>query len=99
MTRNSEAVVQAFAELENVVRFEKQEALPSEAKGAPRRQPALEPAEARNSKAVESDGMRDPDIEQQIRDRAFCIYVERGSTDGHAMDDWLAAELELLANR
>ncbi len=33
--------------------------------------------------------------EEQIRARAFEIYVERGGDPGHALDDWLQAEFEL----
>jgi hypothetical protein len=38
-------------------------------------------------------------VEDQIRDRAYQFYVQRGSQDGNAVQDWLDAELELLANR
>jgi hypothetical protein len=38
-------------------------------------------------------------IEEQIRERAYQLFIERGSRDGHAVQDWLDAELELLANR
>jgi hypothetical protein len=30
--------------------------------------------------------------EQQIRQRAYELYEQRGRTDGHALDDWLQAE-------
>ena len=33
--------------------------------------------------------------EEQIRARAFEIYVERGGGPEHALDDWLQAEFEL----
>ena len=33
--------------------------------------------------------------EEQLRARAFEIYVERGGDPGHALDDWLQAEFEL----
>jgi hypothetical protein len=33
--------------------------------------------------------------EEQIRARAFEIYVERGGGPGHELDDWLQAEFEL----
>ena len=32
---------------------------------------------------------------EQIRARAFEIYVERGGLPGHELDDWLQAEFEL----
>ncbi len=31
----------------------------------------------------------------QIRDRAFEIYLKRGAQPGHQLDDWLQAESEL----
>jgi hypothetical protein len=33
--------------------------------------------------------------EERVRERAFEIYLERGESDGHALDDWLQAEIEL----
>ena len=33
--------------------------------------------------------------EEEIAKRAYEIYLERGAEDGHALDDWLAAEREL----
>jgi len=38
-------------------------------------------------------------IEDQIRDRAYELYLQRGRRDGKAQQDWLDAEFELLANR
>ncbi len=38
---------------------------------------------------------RHPNLEEEIRRRAFEIYVERGREDGHDLDDWLNAEAEL----
>lgn len=33
---------------------------------------------------------------EQIEQRAFEIYLERGGEDGQALEDWLTAEEELL---
>jgi hypothetical protein len=33
--------------------------------------------------------------DEQIRFRAFEIYLERGEQQGHGLDDWLQAEREL----
>lgn len=33
----------------------------------------------------------------QIAERAYQIYLENGRRDGHAIDDWLQAEYELVA--
>jgi hypothetical protein len=37
--------------------------------------------------------------EEQIRERAYEIYIERGGVDGQALDDWLRAEIELEKSR
>jgi len=34
-------------------------------------------------------------LEEQVRARAFEIYVERGGGPGYEVDDWLQAEFEL----
>ena len=34
-------------------------------------------------------------IEQQIKQRAYELYEQRGRTDGHDLDDWLQAEYEI----
>jgi len=34
-------------------------------------------------------------IEQQIQQRAYELYEQRGRTDGHELDDWLQAEREV----
>ena len=36
------------------------------------------------------------DLEQQIRERAYEIYEQRGSQDGSPEQDWLQAEAEIL---
>jgi hypothetical protein len=33
--------------------------------------------------------------EQQIQQRAYELYEQRGRTDGHELDDWLQAEREI----
>lgn len=33
---------------------------------------------------------------ERIEKRAYALYLERGSEDGHALEDWLAAERELI---
>jgi len=38
-------------------------------------------------------------IQDQIRDRAYELYLQRGCRDGHDMEDWLDAEFEMLSNR
>ena len=36
-----------------------------------------------------------PSIEQQIQQRAYKLYEQRGRTDGHDLEDWLQAEREI----
>ncbi len=38
-------------------------------------------------------------IEQQIEQRAYELYEERGRTDGHDLDDWFQAESEIKGTR
>jgi DUF2934 family protein len=33
---------------------------------------------------------------EQIAARAYQLYIERGRTEGHDVDDWLQAEYELM---
>ncbi len=37
--------------------------------------------------------------EDEIRVRAYQIFVERGAAPGHDLDDWLRAERELTGSR
>jgi hypothetical protein len=41
----------------------------------------------------------DVEIEEQIRQRAYQLYEERGRLDGSAMQDWLTAEEEVTGSR
>lgn len=40
-----------------------------------------------------------PELEEQIRRRAYELYEGRGRTDGHDMDDWLRAESEITSGK
>lgn len=40
-----------------------------------------------------------PELEQQIRTRAYELFEERGRTDGHDMNDWLRAESEVTSGK
>ena len=40
--------------------------------------------------------VREEPTRLDIERRAYEIYLVRGGTDGHAVDDWLQAEKELL---
>jgi Protein of unknown function (DUF2934) len=39
------------------------------------------------------------DLDQEIRLRAYQLYVERGYTNGRADEDWFQAEQEVLARQ
>jgi hypothetical protein len=51
---------------------------------------------ARKSAAAKNSSA---DLEVKIRERAYQLYVERGSTPGHENEDWLRAEREILASK
>jgi hypothetical protein len=38
-------------------------------------------------------------IERKVRERAQQLYETRGQVEGHALQDWVQAEAELLENR
>ena len=38
----------------------------------------------------------EPLVEHEIRLRAYDLYDQRGRADGHALEDWLQAEAEIL---
>ena len=41
------------------------------------------------------DHLVEPMLEHRIRLRAYDLFLQRGKVDGHALDDWLKAELEI----
>ena len=45
--------------------------------------------------AQEREGLLDSTREQEIRNRAYEIYQQRGEQSGDEVDDWLQAEREL----
>ena len=44
---------------------------------------------------VERERLRHSTAEQEIRDRAYEIYLQRGAQPGCELEDWLQAEREL----
>jgi len=40
-----------------------------------------------------------PDLQEQIRRRAYELYEQRGREDGHELDDWLQAESEVIQKK
>jgi len=41
----------------------------------------------------------EPNLSDEIQRRAYELYVQRGQSDGYALDDWLRAESELRPQR
>ena len=37
-----------------------------------------------------------PDLQARISERAYALYEEHGRDDGHTLEDWLAAEQQVL---
>jgi Protein of unknown function (DUF2934) len=44
-------------------------------------------------------GLRNPELEEQIRHRAYSFYEQRGRQEGHDLDDWLQAEAEITGKK
>jgi hypothetical protein len=44
-------------------------------------------------------GPIEPILEHEIRIRAYELYEQHGARNGHALDDWLQAEYEVLRQR
>jgi len=40
-----------------------------------------------------------PELQDQIRCRAYELYEQRGSSDGHELGDWLQAESEVTQKK
>ena len=53
---------------------------------------------AQQREAVNTSAVDSPCLEE-IRIRAYEIYMERGGQTGHDLDDWLQAERELSESR
>jgi hypothetical protein len=63
-------------------------------------EPILHPEmNSRKDLTAAPNAAADYSCENLIRERAYELYVQRGSHDGYAEQDWLDAELELLSNR
>jgi len=63
-------------------------------------EPIATPPGVRNDEAlasVEEHRFRSQGREQMIREAAYLRYEARGCEQGHAIDDWLAAEAEIAA--
>jgi hypothetical protein len=51
-----------------------------------------------DTEAKESEGLLHSSREQEIRNRAYEIYLQRGGQTGDELQDWLQAERELTTN-
>ena len=40
-----------------------------------------------------------PDLQEQIRRRAYGLYEQHGRNEGHELDDWLQAESEVTKRK
>jgi hypothetical protein len=52
-----------------------------------------------NSSVPLRPNLMDAEIEEQIRQRAYELYQERGGVDGDPTDDWRQAKEEVLSSR
>ncbi len=50
----------------------------------------------RKKSPVSTTAEFDPNLEEEIRRRAYELYQERGREHGHDLDDWLQAEAEII---
>jgi hypothetical protein len=51
---------------------------------------------AMNCPIIVHDWLPEPMLEHEIRLRAYYLFVRRGKGEGHALDDWLKAENEVV---
>jgi Protein of unknown function (DUF2934) len=49
--------------------------------------------------ATSSANSQNTEVEVQIRERAYELYLERGGTPGRENEDWLRAEREVMARQ
>lgn len=46
--------------------------------------------------STHDDPAANENIRTRIEERAYCLYEQRNREDGHALEDWLQAEREIL---
>jgi len=54
---------------------------------------------AKSSASAQQHESPFPNVEDQIRRRAYELYEQRGREDGHDVEDWLLAEEEVTQKR
>jgi Protein of unknown function (DUF2934) len=53
------------------------------------------PIETIKNRSTKSTTDPHPNLDEEIRRRAYDLYETRGCKDGHDVDDWLRAEAEI----
>jgi hypothetical protein len=53
------------------------------------------PIESMKNKSTKSTTDPHPNLDEEIRRRAYELYENRGRENGHDIDDWLHAEAEI----
>ena len=66
---------------------------------ATRSDPVMWFAVSSNSPIPLRPNVKDAEIEEQIRKRAYELYQKRGGVDGNATDDWRQAKEEVLSSK
>lgn len=49
--------------------------------------------------ATKASASQSTNVEEQIRQRAYELYEARGREDGHDLDDWQQAEVEITGTQ
>jgi len=63
---------------------------------------SLEPlavVESRKDASAGSPPVSNVEVEEDIRRRAYELYLERGGTPGHEREDWITAEREVRSRQ
>ena len=60
-----------------------------------RSKPAAPAANSERLRSASNQLTATPELEEQIRERAYQLFLERGGQGGNAEQDWLRAEAEL----
>jgi Protein of unknown function (DUF2934) len=59
----------------------------------------MSPDATKKQPTTEISELQEFELEYQIRQRAYELYQECGSEDGHELDDWLRAEAEITQKK
>jgi Protein of unknown function (DUF2934) len=64
----------------------------------PRQRATPNPVESRRNENTSSNQLEEQfqTIHARISERAYALYEEHGREDGHALEDWLEAERQVL---